>query len=172
MKNMVFLAALALVVSLFAIGCQNTGNKTVEIGVADGMPSGGEMPDMPGVQGEAPSGGSGEKPSGSKDEGKPQRPASATSASEGAGGKGGGVSVSENEVIGKVQSIAGNYVTLLIGESANGTITYGEEEKSYLLPVGMSIGTGDFSSVTVGMALKLSFEDGSDNITNVTIISR
>ncbi len=49
-------------------------------------------------------------------------------------------------------------------------ITYTGEEATYLLPVGMEIGSGDFSSVTEGMILRLSLNN-EETIIAVTVIS-
>ncbi len=126
-----------------------------------GMPGGMEMPEgmsMPEGM-EQPSGGR-PKAQGSG-EGKGQGPSKIT--------------LEEGEVLGKVESIAGNRVELLFGTLKGGEISYGTEVAAYLLPVGMKIGSGDFSSVTAGMVLKLSMEeasDGTETITAVTIVSR
>ena len=50
-------------------------------------------------------------------------------------------------------------------------VTYTGETATYLLPVGMAIGTGDYSSVTEGMVLQLTI-DGDGTITAVSILSR
>ncbi len=75
----------------------------------------------------------------------------------------------EKTVFGKVESIVGNEVTLLVSE--NGA----EKSEKYLLPVGMKIGDKDFSSVKAGNTLKISFsthpEDGSEMIVAVEISS-
>lgn len=75
----------------------------------------------------------------------------------------------EKTVSGKVESIVGNEVTLLVSE--NGV----ETSEKYLLPVGMKIGDKDFSSVKAGNTLKISFsthpEDGSEMIVAVEISS-
>ncbi len=51
------------------------------------------------------------------------------------------------------------------------SLTYSGETATYLLPVGMAIGTGDFSDVTVGMVLSLTL-DAEGTITAVSILSR
>lgn len=51
------------------------------------------------------------------------------------------------------------------------TLDYTGETATYLLPVGMTIGTGDFSDVTEGMVLSLTLSADS-TITAVTILSR
>jgi hypothetical protein len=51
------------------------------------------------------------------------------------------------------------------------TLDYTGETATYLLPVGMAIGTGDFSDVTEGMVLSLTLSADS-TITAVTILSR
>lgn len=50
-------------------------------------------------------------------------------------------------------------------------ITYTGEKATYLLPVGMQIGTGDFSSVTAGMVLRITLNE-TGVITAVSIVSR
>ncbi|MPN52602.1 hypothetical protein SDC9_200264 [bioreactor metagenome] len=81
-----------------------------------------------------------------------------------------------NAIYGKVDSIAGNQVILILGTyNEDGTLAYGDETATYLLPVGMAIGTGNFTSVTKGMVLRITLEtleDGSENITSVSIVSR
>ena len=174
MKNI--LCMVLAVLMLLCCGCGKSEDTVVDISIPQGeggFPGGnGEMPeggfgDFPGGMGEMPGEmpeGMGERPQGSRENGE-GRPA------QGEGGPDmAGMAIGENQVIGKVQSIAGNYATLLIGKSENGSITYTDEEQSYLLPVGMSIGTGDFSSVTAGMVLSLTFD--GDNITSVSIVSR
>ncbi len=81
----------------------------------------------------------------------------------------------EDEILGKVESITGNRVELLLGTLKGGEISYGTEVAAYLLPVGMKIGSSDFSSVSAGMVLKLSMgeaSDGTETITAVTIVTR
>lgn len=59
------------------------------------------------------------------------------------------------------------------GEASAGrvNVSYTGETAVYLLPVGMSIGTGDFTSVSEGMVLQLSLND-EGTITAVSILSR
>lgn len=75
----------------------------------------------------------------------------------------------EKTVSGRVESIVGNEVTLLISE--NGV----ERSEKYLLPVGMKIGDKDFSTVKAGNTLKISFgthpDDGSEIIISVEVSS-
>ncbi|MDD3921806.1 MAG: hypothetical protein PHO41_11610, partial [Eubacteriales bacterium] len=89
-----------------------------------------------------------------------------------AGGTAHGRSI-DADVTGQVDSIIGNEVVLTLGEVENGTFTAGAsgETATYLLPVGMTIGSGDFSSVTSGMVLGLSLND-SGAITAVSVLSR
>lgn len=175
-----WLLIIAAMILLLCCGCGKE-DTVVNIDMTEGMPEGmgegfpgGEIPEfngeMPEFNGERPEGmpenmdgrqpGEGgkadrEQPDG---EGEGRRP-NITAAATG-----------DNQVIGKVQRIVGNYVTLLIGENQNGSIEYTGEEANYLLPVGMTIGTGDFSSVNAGMVLSLTFD--GDNITAVSIVSR
>ena len=51
------------------------------------------------------------------------------------------------------------------------TLDYSGETATYLLPVGMTIGTGDFSDVTEGMVLSITL-NAESTITAVTILSR
>lgn len=75
----------------------------------------------------------------------------------------------EKIVSGRVESIVGNEVTLLVSE--NGT----EKSEKYLLPVGMKIGDKDFSTVKAGNVLKIYFgthpDDGSEIIISVEVSS-
>lgn len=75
----------------------------------------------------------------------------------------------EKTVSGRVESVVGNEVTLLISE--NGV----ERSEKYLLPVGMKIGDKDFSTVKAGNTLKISFgthpDDGSEIIISVEVSS-
>ena len=75
----------------------------------------------------------------------------------------------EKSVTGKVKMIVGNEATLII-TTGDGV----ETAESYLLPVGMRIGGKDFSSVTAGNTLKITFgthpDDGSEIITAVSIV--
>lgn len=62
-------------------------------------------------------------------------------------------------VTGEVESIVGNEVTLLL---TDGTEPSAQATATYLLPVGMPIGTGDYSTVSTGMVLELSLDaDGN-----------
>lgn len=54
-------------------------------------------------------------------------------------------------------------------------IEYSGETGTYELPAGMTIGSGDFTDVTEGMILRLTFstyEDGTEAISSVEILSR
>lgn len=62
-------------------------------------------------------------------------------------------------VTGEVESIVGNEVTLLL---TDGTAPSAEATATYLLPVGMPIGTGDYSTVSTGMVLELSLDADGD----------
>lgn len=62
-------------------------------------------------------------------------------------------------VTGEVESIVGNEVTLLL---ADGTEPSAQATATYLLPVGMPIGTGDYSTVSTGMVLELSLDADGD----------
>ncbi len=62
-------------------------------------------------------------------------------------------------VTGEVESIVGNEVTLLL---TDGTEPSAEATATYLLPVGMPIGTGDYSTVSTGMVLELSLDADGD----------
>lgn len=68
-----------------------------------------------------------------------------------------------------VQSIVGNEVTLLMTNDGQ------EQTETLLLPVGMKIGSKDFSSVKAGNTLKITFgadpDDGTEIITSVEIAS-
>ncbi|MEL7601632.1 MAG: hypothetical protein AAGU77_00590 [Bacillota bacterium] len=60
-------------------------------------------------------------------------------------------------------------VTRQSGRSVS--LTYTGETATYLLPVGMAIGSGDFSDVTEGMVLSLTL-NAEETITAVSILSR
>ncbi len=134
----------------------------------DGMPTGGDMP-----SGERP-GGDTAQAQGGRQGG--QKNADADTAQGAPGGDAVPMQDDGSAIYGRVAAIVGNKVTLTLGErDESGTLVYGEETAEYLLPVGMAIGTGDFSSVTKGMALRITLEtlaDGSENITGVSIVSR
>ncbi len=54
-------------------------------------------------------------------------------------------------------------------------LTYSGETGTYLLPAGMSIGTGDYSSISKGMVISITtatFEDGSEAIISCSILSK
>jgi hypothetical protein len=54
-------------------------------------------------------------------------------------------------------------------------IEYTGETETYDLPAGMAIGDGDFTDVTEGMILRLTFstyDDGTETISSVEILSR
>ncbi len=146
-------------------GCSAQESEVVQIGLEanGGRAASGEMP-----SGEMPDG---EAPSGSMPGGE--------TAAEGEGTAADGASqeaqAAGEAVIGQVESIVGNRVVLLLGEQGeNGAFSAGTETAEYLLPVGMAIGTGDFTSVTEGMVLQLTVDtsEGSEVITAVRILSR
>lgn len=66
-------------------------------------------------------------------------------------------------------SVSGGAEGRSMGGAMN--ITYTGETATYLLPVGMAIGTGDYSSVSEGMVLQLTI-DNDGTITAVSILSR
>lgn len=76
-------------------------------------------------------------------------------------------SAEKNSITGTVKSIVGNEILLVTGQGDG-------DEQSYLLPVGMSIGSKDFSVVKAGDRLRITFgehpDDGSEIITAVAII--
>lgn len=102
---------------------------------------------------------------------------------------------SEKAIIGKVKSIVGNEVVLIVTKNStatgkekiaesessnlsNGEMTENESAnkeftETYLIPVGMAIGNKDFSSIKAGNTLKLYFgtdqNDGSIIITAVEL---
>lgn len=102
---------------------------------------------------------------------------------------------SEKSIVGKVKSIVGNEVVLIVTKNStatgkeniaesessnlsNGKMTENESAKkefteTYLIPVGMAIGNKDFSSIKAGNTLKLYFgtdqNDGSIIITAVEL---
>ena len=156
-------------------GCSAQESEVVQIGLeanggraASGEMPGGEMPSGEMPSGEMPDG---EAPSGSMPGGE--------TAAEGEGTAADGAvqeaQAAGEAVIGQVESIVGNRVVLLLGEQGeNGAFSAGTETAEYLLPVGMAIGTGDFTSVTEGMVLQLTVDtsEGSEVITAVRILSR
>ncbi|MCE5234453.1 MAG: hypothetical protein ABFC62_08185 [Clostridiaceae bacterium] len=177
MRKFRLFCLMAALLLLFA-GCSKKEEETVRVGplgqngtfsgeLPEGFTGGdmsgmGDMPQWDG-QGEPPQwDGQGARPSGRPEGGEAGFPA--FDQAEG------------DAVYGRVETIVGNKVTLTLGEyGADGVIVYGEETADYLLPVGMAIGSGDFTSVAKGMVLKLtveSLEDGSENITSVSIVSR
>lgn len=95
--------------------------------------------------------------------GQGQRPQPAERDSGGESGEG---REDRNSITGTVKSIVGNEVLLVIGQ--------GGEEQSYLLPVGMSIGSKDFSVVKTGDRLRITFgkhpDDGREIITAAAIV--
>ena len=102
---------------------------------------------------------------------------------------------SEKAIIGKVKSIVGNEVVLIVTKNStatgkeniaereltdlsNNNLTENESSKeesteTYLIPVGMAIGNRDFSSIKAGNTLKIYFgidqNDGSKIITAVEL---
>ena len=61
------------------------------------------------------------------------------------------------------------------GAGRSVTLTYTGETASYILPVGMSVGTGDYSSISSGMVISITtatFEDGSEAIISCSILSK
>ncbi len=101
--------------------------------------------------GQRPSGGSGTRPSGGQ----------IPSGSFGEGPSGG--MTFEN---GQSMQAGGNAA----GTGRSVTLTYSGETRTFLLPVGMAIGSGDFSNVSKGMVLAL-FLDGEGSITAVRILA-
>lgn len=69
---------------------------------------------------------------------------------------------------------SGDIAAALSGNAGGGrsvSLTYSGDTATYLLPVGMAIGSGDFSDVTEGMVLSLTL-DTEGTITAVSILSR
>lgn len=174
MKRILVVACMLL--CLFAVACakeEEPAQMTMSElgGRPEGMPEGMEMPEGGMPEGMSMPEGL-ELPEGMElSEGMGERP---TGGNQGEA-QGMPLSLGEGEIIGRVESIVGNRATLLLGSVSGGEVTYGTETAAYLLPVGMAIGTGDFSSVSAGMVLKLSLEtaaDGTENITAVSIVSR
>ena len=136
-KTLAVLLLLLALCSLSACAAVN-GAERPESGE---MPAAGEMPEgMPDM---------GEMPEGMPDMDEMPSAGGGTSAGSGPSA-GSGTSALQVEVAetvsGEVTSIVGNEVTL---ETDAG-------EEVYLLPVGMPIGSGDFTSVSAGMRLTLS----------------
>ena len=162
--------ALALVLAAACLaGCESAQGGAADFGGE--MPEGMELPegmDLPEGTGTGTVGGTG--------------------TAGGTGTTGGGaqsqtlqVEVAET-VTGEVESIVGNEVTLLLtdgtaapaepeapAETEDAEAAQTEETESsaeatatYLLPVGMPIGTGDYSTVSTGMVLELSLDADGD----------
>ena len=137
--------ALALVLAAACLaGCESAQGGAADFGGE--MPEGMELPE--GM----------ERPEGMK-------PPEGTGTVGGTGTAGGGaqsqtlqVEVAET-VTGEVESIVGNEVTLLL---TDGPAPSAEATATYLLPVGMPIGTGDYSTVSTGMVLELSLDADGD----------
>ncbi len=132
---------------------QSEGQKSTDgTGNAGGERASGNMGERPSgnATGEMPSGGppSGEMP---------------------AGGPPSGEMPSGNPPSGEKQQESATGTAKQGGRSV--TLDYTGETATYLLPVGMAIGTGDFSDVTEGMVLSLTLNADS-TITAVTILSR
>lgn len=68
------------------------------------------------------------------------------------------------DVVGKVKEIVGNEVTLEIMTKSEETSEYKSsgETETYIIPVGMSIGTGDFTKITTGVTLGLSLNSDGE----------
>ena len=107
--------------------------------------------------GERPSGNMGERPSG---EATGEMPAGGPPSDEMPSG---------SAFSGEKQQDAATGLAKQSGRSV--TLDYTGETETYLLPVGMAIGTGDFSDVTEGMVLSISL-NAEGTITAVTILSR
>ncbi len=74
-------------------------------------------------------------------------------------------------VIGKVEGIVGNEVTMALQRlEGEGEYTPTGETGIYLIPVGMAVGKGDYSTVTANMILSLDIEE--DTIISVKILKR
>ena len=74
------------------------------------------------------------------------------------------------EVIGQVERVVGNEIELALQTQSGNAYTPTGETAAYLIPVGMSVGSGDYSSVSVGMVLGLKLEDGA--VRGVSILKR
>lgn len=129
-------------------------------GEAQGEFSGGERPSM------QVSEGSGERPSGGQmpSGGSGERPSGGQMTSGGFGERPSGNMTFESSG----QSLQEGGASSGTGRSV--TLTYSGETKTFLLPVGMAIGSGDFSNVSKGMVLALSL-DGEEMITAVRILA-
>jgi len=60
--------------------------------------------------------------------------------------------------IGEVEKIVGNEVTFLLQRQSGGTYEPTGERAAYLIPVGMQLGSGDYSSLSAGTLLGFSVE--------------
>lgn len=153
------------------------GNEVIlALGEAEGMESmpdrGGDMPtgEMPKMSGDMPSGdrptmGSGEMPTGERPAmGSGEMPTGEMPDMSGgempSGSWGGGEGGRSNSASGEGSA-----------QGANVELTYTGETATYLIPVGLTVGTGDFSSISEGMVLRLAFSENGA-ITAVSIISR
>lgn len=162
MRMKKWIGALCLLLCLLLCGCAKESEETVDILPTGGMPTG-DMPTGGMPTGERPSG----APTGDR--------AAGEKAASGRSGQGEAQAAlnADHTLTGRVESIVGNEAVLTPGEyGEDGTLVYDEETAAtYLLPVGMPIGDGDFSSVASGMVLQLSFNE-ADAIIGVSILSR
>lgn len=144
-RSVTALLAAALAAALLFSGCQSAEESGT-------LPAG-------------PVGERGERPAAGLSQGKGPA-AEAPGRDRDSGPAGSGVPAGEDEriVSGTVALIVGNEVTLTLDEPVGETAVY-------LLPVGMTIGRGDFSSVTAGSRLRIHFglhpTDGREIITAV-----
>ena len=110
-----------------------------------------QVGESPTASGEKPSFGSGERPTGQMPSG--ERPGNGQMPS-------GGKTVSGDEANVVLEGQPVQQGSAAMGRSVS--LTYSGETATYLLPVGMSIGSGDFSNISEGMVLALSFNAEGD----------
>ena len=126
---------------------------------SQGDVSGGERPNMQASEGAGTRPSGGQIPSG----GSGERPNSGQMPSGSFGERPSGSVTFENG-----QSLQAGGTLTETGRSV--TLIYSGETGTFLLPVGMAIGAGDFSNVSKGMVLALSL-DGEETVTAVRILA-
>ena len=149
--------ALLLVPLLFAGCASSETEEIVEIGVEE-MQAAREGPGGLGAMGRDAR----EGPPADR-EGRPQ--AAMTSSGRPQGGPGAasdgrmqGARQAAYEQVGEVEKIVGNEVTFLLQKQSGGVNEPTGETAAYLIPVGMQLSSGDYSSLSVGMLLGFNAE--------------
>lgn len=115
-------------------------------------------------KGERPNMANGEKPNLPDGAGRPEN------AGKGQQGSMGGSGAKDASMIGRIKNIVGNEVTLdIMVYGEDNKLTKTESEEKVIIPVGLKIGTGDYTKLTSGTIIGI-YKNSEDQISKVITI--